>query len=110
MGLARSAAAERCRAARQEVSQAEQRLGLLLRQLAEQRSEGVELAREVAEARAGRRKVKKARGPRRESLGRGRTWGAFNKSYIIYIFIYVYCYYIFYNIDISCWFGARNSM
>ena len=58
LGLARSAAVERCRQAREEVTQAEQRLAVLLRQLAEERSNGVALAREVSAARAAVRGAK----------------------------------------------------
>lgn len=47
---ARAAAAERCKRAREEVAEAEQRLGALLRQLGEERRQGLELARELTAA------------------------------------------------------------
>jgi len=48
---ARAAAVERCRRAREEVAEAEQRLGAVLRQLGEERRQGLELARELTAAR-----------------------------------------------------------
>ncbi|CAJ1364399.1 unnamed protein product [Effrenium voratum] len=48
---ARAAAAQRCRRAREEVAEAEQKLGSLLRQLGEERRQGLQLARELTAAR-----------------------------------------------------------